>query len=164
MTDGALLTFDCGVENVEGVAARGGGAAITGLAFAFKAIGASSFCGGVAKAGFRIVLITLRDTSTTKSPPSAINAIMLGQSRRSKLKAAKELMTRRRLSFNLHVSPESLSDRQRNIPRDWHVHSCVYTRILRGRQSYRQRRSTVRSIGSDPATTPAGGYTRPPTA
>lgn len=116
MTDGARLIFDCGVEGtddvddaedveyvedaegVQGVAARGGGAAMTGLAFAFKAMGASSFCGAVAKAGFRIVFITLRETSMTKSPPSAISAIILGQSRRSKLKAAKELITRRRLS------------------------------------------------------------------
>jgi hypothetical protein len=119
MTDGAFLIFGCGVdgagdgdgaEGMEGVTARGRGAAIAGLAFAFKAIGASSFCGGVAKAGFRKVFITLRDTSTTKSPPSAISAIMLGQSRRSKLKAAKELITRRRLSCNHPTSARGHSE------------------------------------------------------
>jgi uncharacterized membrane protein YdjX (TVP38/TMEM64 family) len=54
--------------------------------------------GGVATAGFRMTFMTFLETSTTKSPPSAMSAIMLGQSRRSKLNAANELTTRRRLS------------------------------------------------------------------
>jgi len=126
ITDGAFLTFGCGVEGagaaegMEGVMARGRGVAVAGLAFALKAIGASSLCGGVAKAGFRNALITLRDTSMTKSPPSAISAIMLGQSRRSKLKAAKELITRRRLSCNHPTSARDHSEMGigAQLPRD----------------------------------------------
>lgn len=73
--------------------------AILNLNGGFASVGV----GGVAvvTVGFRITFMTFFDTSTTKSPPAAISASMLGQSKRSKLNAAKELTTRLKLSSRL---------------------------------------------------------------